>query len=268
MIPLRDNIPSRTPAVVNYAMIALCGLAFFLQLGAQKDGQDELVEQYGMIPVRVLHPDQPVEIREQVLKQLPSGHVVQEIRTREAKSPPFSPWLTLFTCTFLHGGWMHLLGNLWFLHIFGDNVEDRFGHGKYLLFYLGCGVVASATHLLTNLGSDIPTIGASGAIAGVMGAYFVLYPHAKVFTLIPMGVFSQAFLIPAPVFLGIWFVLQLVQGTLSAGGTEAEGVAWWAHIGGFAWGMALAWGLSKAGALRAPVDRIFNTASQMRSFRR
>lgn len=267
MIPLRDNIPPRTPAVVNYLMIAICGLVFFLQLGDQKDGQDELVEKYGMIPARVMHPDQPVVIREQVLKQLRSGDVFAEEQEREIAAPSFSPWLTLLTCTFLHGGWMHVIGNLWFLHIFGDNVEDRFGHGKYLLFYLACGIMASATHLLTNLGSNIPTIGASGAIAGVMGAYFVLYPHAKVLTLIPLGVFSQAFLVPAPVFLGIWFVIQFVQGTLTAGGTEAEGVAWWAHIGGYAFGMALAWVLSKTGVLRAPVDTVYNAPNQMRYFR-
>src|SRR5690606_5683097 len=127
------------------------------------------------------------------------------------------------------GGWLHLLGNMWFLYIFGDNVEDRLGHVGYLLFYLGAGVIASGVHLVTNSSSMIPTVGASGAIAGVMGGYFVLYPHSRVLTLVPIFIFIHIMVIPAPVFLGIWFLLQFFQGTFSLGAVQAGGVAWWAH---------------------------------------
>src|SRR5262249_34301990 len=154
---------------------------------------------------------------------------------QEAPEPAISPWWTLLTCMFLHGGWLHIIGNMWFLYIFGDNVEDRLGHFGYALFYLGSGVFASLTHLLTNASSTVPTLGASGAIAGVMGAYMVLYPHARVLTLIPIFYFIQILLLPAPLFLGIWFLIQAFQGTFAiTSAKEGAGVAWWAHIGGFA----------------------------------
>jgi len=254
MIPLRDNIPSRTTPVVNYAMIALCGLAFVGQLRDESDGRAELVEQYGMIPLRVFHPDEPIVMEEQVLV---GGQV--RVQQREIAAPPFTPWLTLLTCIFLHGGWMHFLGNVWVLYIFGDNVEDRIGHLGYFLFYVFCGLMASAAHLAFNSGSPIPTIGASGAIAGVMGAYFVLYPHGRVLTLIPIIYLIQIIELPAPLFLGIWFALQFFQGTIAAigsvtSGLPTGGVAWWAHIGGFAAGAAIAYGLRAVGETRPPVE--------------
>ncbi len=162
------------------------------------------------------------------------------------------PLLTILTCIFLHGGWMHFLGNMWFLYIFGDNVEDRFGHGGFLAFYLGCGVAASVAHLLTNPTSGVPTVGASGAIAGVMGAYFFLYPRAVVLTLIPIFVFLHLIVVPAWVFLGVWFLIQLFKGTVSVG----AGVAWWAHIGGFAVGFLVSWALHVAGALRPEARQV------------
>jgi membrane associated rhomboid family serine protease len=147
---------------------------------------------------------------------------------------------TLFTCMFLHGGWMHFIGNMWMLYLFGDNVEDRMGSARYLIFYLLCGLAASVTHCVINPGSEVPTIGASGAIAGVLGAYFVLFPTARVITLVPVFFFPLLFEIPAVFYLGLWFVSQVFSGTLSLGSTEAsEGVAWWAHVGGFVVGMAL-----------------------------
>jgi membrane associated rhomboid family serine protease len=155
------------------------------------------------------------------------------------------------TCIFLHGGWMHFLGNMWFLWIFGDNVEDRFGHWGYLAFYLLTGVAASIAHLVTELGSTIPTIGASGAIAGVMGAYLVSYPHARVMTLVPLLYIFYTTVLPAPVFLGIWFVIQFFQGVSQITAVETEGVAWWAHIGGFAVGAGLTWLLDRAHVLRS-----------------
>jgi membrane associated rhomboid family serine protease len=254
MIPLRDNIPSRTFPVCNYLLIAVCGVAFLAQLVDQTDNEDHLVEGLGLIPARVFHPDEPISMPQERIVRGPSGRPVREIVERELPPPPISPWLTLFTCIFLHGGWMHFLGNMWFLHIFGDNVEDRFGHFGYLIFYLACGVAASFAHLMLNASSTMPTIGASGAIAGVMGAYLYLYPRANVLTLVPIVFFLQMMVIPAPVFLVIWFVLQFFQGTMSITAGQSGGVAWWAHIGGFAAGFAVAWLLGRTHHLSPPVE--------------
>ncbi len=255
MIPLRDNIPSRTTPVVNYTMIGLCTIVFLMQM-QQEDGSERMVEQYGMIPARVTDPNRPIEIPQQQIEQTSTGTQVSQTM-RPAAESPIPGWLTLLTCIFLHGGWMHFLGNVWFLHIFGDNVEDCFGHVGYAIFYLAGGILASLAHLLTDPGSMIPTIGASGAIAAVMGGYFVLYPRAHVITLVPIVIILQIFVLPAPFFLGVWFVLQLIQGAAShAGG----GVAWWAHIGGFAAGAAAAWLLEKGHIIRPPVKaRLPNT---------
>jgi membrane associated rhomboid family serine protease len=249
MIPLRDNIRSDTTPVVNYLIIAVCGLAFLFQLADQTDGQDHLVESLGMIPERVFHPEEPITIRKPVLVRTQFGLEQREVEWQAAE-PPFSPWFTLFTCMFLHGGWMHFLGNMWFLHIFGDNVEARFGHFGYLAMYLGCGVASSAAHLTANASSTMPTIGASGAIAGVMGAYLWLYPRATVLTLVPIFFFIQIIVIPAPVFLVIWFALQFFQGAFSITAHESGGVAWWAHVGGFAAGFAVAWFLDRTHRLK------------------
>ena len=255
MIPLRDNIRSETTPVVNYLLIAACGVAFLLQLADQSDGQDHLVESLGLIPERVFHPDEPITVRKQVLVRTVMGIEKRDLEWKAA-APPFSPWFTLLTCIFLHGGWMHFLGNMWFLHIFGDNVEARFGHFKYLVFYLGCGVAASAAHLAANLSSTMPTIGASGAIAGVMGAYLLLYPRATVLTLVPIVFFLQIMVIPAPVFLVIWFAMQFFQGTFSITAHESGGVAWWAHVGGFAVGFCVAWLLDRTNRLNRPPEVI------------
>jgi membrane associated rhomboid family serine protease len=253
MFPLRDNIPPRTFPFVNYLMIALCAVAFLLQLGDNADGRDELAEAYGMVPKRVLNPDEPVIIQERIVERTEGTLVFVRDTERELAEPRIAPWLTLFTCMFLHGGWMHFLGNMWFLHIFGDNVEDRFGHLGYVALYLGCGLAAGLAHLATNLGSPIPTIGASGAIAGVMGAYMICYPRAMVLTLIPF-ILIQVVTIPAPIFLGIWFLLQLFQGTFFT--SNAEGVAWWAHIGGFAAGFGWAFLMEQFHALRPKVEPV------------
>lgn len=240
MFPLRDDIQSRTTPVVNYIMIAACALVFVLQ---QNDPHG-LVEQYGMIPARVSAPDKQIVVAREVLQRTPFG--VQR-RIVEQPIPPsaFHPYTTILSCVFLHGSLMHLLGNVWFLYIFGDNVEDRFGKTGYLAFYLGSGIAASLTHFAFQPQSPIPTIGASGAVAGVMGAYMYLYPHARVTTLIPILFILQLIVVPAPLFLGIWFVIQLLQGSFSMGGAEAAGVAWWAHAGGFAFGYAIAWWMGR-----------------------
>ncbi len=140
---------------------------------------------------------------------------------------------------------MHLIGNIWFLYIFGDNVEDRMGPFGYLLFYLGAGITASLTHFAFQPTSAVPTIGASGAVAGIMGAYMLLYPHAKVVTVVPIFFILQIMVLPAQIFLGIWFVIQLLQGGFSMGSAQAAGVAWWAHAGGFLFGLVVAWFLGK-----------------------
>ena len=235
MIPLYDDVPSRRTPVVNVALLVLTTIVFLTQL-LQEPGAPDLIERFGMIPARVVDPDVRVLVPE--IRAVRVGFRVEERLVQRPAAPSAVPaWLTLLTCIFLHGGWLHFLGNMWFLWIFGDNVEDRLGHAGYLGFYLATGVAASLMHLVVNLGSGAPTIGASGAIAGVMGAYFVLYPRARVVTLVPLFVFLYTIVLPAPVFLGVWFLIQFYQGTLAAG---ASGVAWWAHIGGFVAGTGLA----------------------------
>lgn len=236
MIPIRDNIPSRTTPLVNYAVIAICSFAFALQI-TQPDGGGRIAEQYGMVPVRVSDGTAPVVIQQQVAVRDSFGQTGYATVDRVLAPAPIPPWMTVITCMFLHGGWMHFLGNMWFLYIFGDNVEDRLGHFGFLLAYLGTGVAAGLAHLATDPASPIPTIGASGAIAGVMGAYAWFYPHAKVQAVLPIVFFVQVFVLPGPVFLGIWFAFQTYSG-ITAG--QTTGVAWWAHIGGFVAGAVVA----------------------------
>ncbi len=238
MFPIRDDIPSGRLPIVNWVVIGICAVVFLAQWQESQRPGPSLVERFGMIPVRVLHPDRPVMIPDVQVVRTPFGLQQQMDERLAAPAAVPDPW-TLLTCVFLHGGWMHFLGNMWFLFIFGDNVEDRLGHLGYLLFYLGCGLAASFAHLATNSTSNMPTIGASGAIAGVMGAYFYLYPRASVLTLIPIVFYVDVISLPAPIFLGIWFVFQLVQGVVASSVAQAStGVAWWAHIGGFAAGVA------------------------------
>ena len=245
MIPLRDNIQTRRFPLVNYVLIGITSLVFLLQLMDQHQSNMNLVERFGMIPARVLDGDQAITVKR--LEVGPGGyHVVY----RQAASSPLPVWLTLLTCIFLHGGWMHFIGNMWFLFIFGDNIEDRLGRLGYLAFYLITGVAASATHLWTNSSSSVPTIGASGAIAGVMGAYFLLYPKARVLTLIPFG-FLHVIMLPAYLFLGFWFLIQFFQGAMTISSTESGGVAWWAHIGGFAAGFLIVFFLKLTGIIRS-----------------
>jgi hypothetical protein len=247
MIPLRDNVYSRTVPIVNLLMIGICILVFLRQLADPPEdlgrrqpeaARASTVDRYAMVPIRVRFPEREIvrEIPVTVNGRFGPERVVLE---RPVPHPSVHPWLTTLTCIFLHGGLLHLAGNLWTLWIFGDNVEDRFGHVGYLLFYLGCGVLASVTHLLTNSGSAVPTIGASGAIAGVMGAYFVLYPRAMVEAIVPLGVLWTRVDVPAWVFLGLWGLMQVFNGVVTAGG-QGGGVAWWAHIGGFVAGLVLA----------------------------
>ena len=265
MIPLRDNIPSRTTPFVNYAVIAACTFVFLTQL-SERGARDDLVGRYGMVPARVMKPGQPIDVTVVDYVRTIRG-LVQRKSIHRLPSPPVHPWLTLVTCIFLHGGWMHFLGNMWILYIFGDNVEDRFGHLGYALFYIGCGIAASAAHLLANMDSIVPTIGASGAIAGVMGAYFLLYPRAKVLTVLPIFFFLQLIVLPAPIFLGIWVLIQFYQGTFAILSTQATGVAWWAHIGGFVAGLLIALQLKGWGKLRLVVDRVLPGTRRSTTYR-
>lgn len=265
MIPLRDNIPSQTTPGVNYAMIAVCSFVFVHQLLDQA-ADNSLVERFGMIPARVQNPDAVIEIQDRMLQPVPGGFRLVDFR-RPAAPSSVPPIMTLLTCIFLHGGWMHFLGNMWFLYIFGDNVEDRLGHVGYLLFYLGCGIAASIAHLVSGPDSTIPTIGASGAIAGVMGAYFVLYPRAKVLSIFPIFFLIQIVVLPAPVFLGIWFAMQFFSGTLAVGSTQSGGVAWWAHIGGFAVGFLVAGILGRTKHLRPRVEAVRPGTERIRVYR-
>ena len=206
MIPLRDVIPSRTTPVVTVAILALNVLAFLYEVSLGPAALDGFLGTYGMVPAAFA-------------------------------------WNDVATSMFLHGGWMHLIGNMLSLWIFGDNVEDRLGHGRYLVFYLLCGTLAAIAHVWADPLSPVPTIGASGAIAGVMGGYFVLYPHSRVITLLPIFIFIQIVEVPAVIFLGLWFMLQLASGVgsqlASTPGETAGGIAFWAHIGGFAVGAVL-----------------------------
>lgn len=210
MIPIRDTIPSKRVAVVNNTIIGINVLLFLVEL-AQGPAQDHFVYLYGLVPAKFTVP--------QVAAYFSLGQRV----------------LSLFTFMFLHGGWLHLIGNMWSLFIFGDNVEDRLGPLRYAFFYILCGLASGVTQIIFNAHSNIPTIGASGAIAGVMGAYFVLYPRARILTLIPIIFIPWFVEIPAFIFLGIWFLLQFINAAGSSG--HAAGIAWWAHIGGFIFGI-------------------------------
>ncbi len=207
MIPLYDTLRSRRFPLVNWLLIALNALVFFYEISLSPSAVDRLTRTWGLVPA--------------VLWAHPSV-----------------AWITIFTAMFLHGGWFHILSNMWVLFIFGDNVEDRLGSGRYLVFYLLSGVAAGLLQSLVLRSSTEPMIGASGAIAGVLGAYLVLYPRARIASLVPILFIFTIIEIPATIFLLFWFVSQLFSGWLTLGGASGSGVAWWAHVGGFLFGVA------------------------------
>lgn len=238
MLPLHDENPSRTVPYFTYTLIALNLAAFAFQLSLSGAGLHHLVHHFGVIPVRLVG----------AVTSAPTA----------LSGPVLEPYVALATSLFLHGGWMHLMGNMLFLYVFGDNVEDELGHGRFLAFYLACGVLASAAHVAAEPTSTIPTIGASGAISGVLGAYLVMHPTARVTTIVWLGFFFRRVPMPAFVFLGLWFLLQSVSGWASLGAHHASagGVAWFAHIGGFVAGALIgliARGSGQTG--RAPAPR-------------
>jgi membrane associated rhomboid family serine protease len=210
MIPIRDTIRSKNFPAVNFIIIGLNILVFLWQL-LQGPQLKEVLYLYGMVPLRYSDPEL-------------SAHFTR-----------FQQYLPFLSSMFLHGGFLHILMNMWFLYIFGDNIEDRLGHIRYFVFYLLCGVAAGLVHLFTNWNSNIPTIGASGAISGVMGAYLLLYPRSRILTLIPIFFFFQFVEIPAFIFLGFWLFIQLFSASLTP--RNVGGVAFWAHIGGFVAGL-------------------------------
>jgi membrane associated rhomboid family serine protease len=202
MIPLRDVIPSRTTPYITVTIIALNAVAWLFELSLPHEDLNQFLTIYGVVPAALSYP-------------------------------------TLITSMFLHGSWSHVIGNMWYLWIFGDNVEDRVGHGRFIVFYLLCGIAAAFGQVVVDPGSQLPTIGASGAIAGVMGAYFVLYPQSRVLTLIPW-IFIQIVELPAIALLGFWFLMQLFSaGTVAvtAASHGSGGVAFAAHVVGFVAGM-------------------------------
>jgi len=215
MIPLRDDNPTTILPIVTVGIIVIASLVFLWQQTLSPEEGVIAVYAYGVVPTVLFGNESlPPEI---------------------ARIPPE---LSILTSMFMHGGWMHIIGNMLYLWIFGNNIEDTVGHVRFVVFYLLCGAAAALAQSFINTHSEIPMIGASGAIAGVLGAYMVLFPRAHVLVLVPLGFFTQVMRLPALLVLGFWFVLQFIQGGLMAPGEEG-GVAYWAHIGGFVAGIAL-----------------------------
>ncbi|HZC03321.1 MAG TPA: rhomboid family intramembrane serine protease [Gammaproteobacteria bacterium] len=214
MIPLRDNIPLKIVPIITRATVVICVLVFLWQLGQGKIGFWLLPYSFGVIPA-ILGGDHSLPPE---LSRVP-------------------PEMTLLTYMFLHGGWMHLIGNMLYLWIFGDNVEEALGHGRFLVFYLLCGIAAALGQAQLQPGSEVPMIGASGAVSGVLGAYALLYPHAQVLIVIPFGFFAKLMHMPAIILLGLWFVFQVLNSLWE--GLHVGGIAWFAHIGGFIAGLVL-----------------------------
>ncbi len=217
MIPIRDTIPSKKFPIVTVSLIVANVLIFLFEISLG-NRINQLIDVFGMVPFKYFY------------------------LTRNEWSNFIDRFYPFFTSMFLHGGWMHMIGNMWFLWIFGDNVEDAFGRKKFLFFYVLCGLIGGFAHAYMNTESTMPTVGASGAIAGVMGAYLLLFPQSRVLMLIPFFYFFQFVEIRSYYFLGLWFIIQIVAGTVDlATRTHAiGGIAWWAHIGGYLVGIGFA----------------------------
>ncbi len=209
MFPLYDTQRRRGIPVINWLLIGINGLVFFFELGLTESGLNNFINQWGLVP----------------------SHLSASLVSLEA-------WLTLFSAMFIHGGWLHILSNMWVLFIFGDNVENRLGGTGYLIFYLLSGIAAALLQVFLAPSSSVPMIGASGAIAGVLGAYMILFPQARVVSLVPIFFIFTTVELPAVIFLLFWFVIQLFSGVLALGGAAGSGIAWWAHVGGFLFGIA------------------------------
>ena len=228
MIPFKDNVPSRRFPVITVVLILANVAAFLYELSLPSAVLDDFFFSYGIVPARLQASGQSSMLLFALMGS------------------------SLVTAMFLHGGFIHLLGNIWYLWIFGDNVEDRMGPVRFLFFYLLCGALAGGAHVLFNLDSRIPTIGASGAVAGVLGAYLISYPLARVSTLLPFLIIWPVVELPAMLLLGFWFFVQFLNGTASIGAASGMmgGVASWAHIGGFISGVSLIWLFAREPARR------------------
>jgi membrane associated rhomboid family serine protease len=219
MIPIRDDAPRLGFPFVTLCLICVNVAVFLYQFSLYVESPhvaEAFVETLGTIPLRTT-------------------------RALAGQYPVFEGLLPVFTSMFLHGGWMHLIGNMWFLWIFGDNVEDELGHGFYVVFYIACGLLAAAAQILADPYSTVPAGGASGAISGVMGAYVVRFPWARIVVLLPLFIFFTTIEVPALLMLVYWFLIQFFSGAASFGQQATGGVAWWAHIGGFVAGAILIW---------------------------
>ena len=217
MIPLKDTIPHRGFPLMTWTIILLNGIIFIFEISIPKDLLQQLFYLFGLVPAKYSYP-----------------------KWAFIHGLPFDDYLSFLTNMFLHGGWLHILGNMWFLYLFGSRVEDQMGHIRFLIFYLLSGIAASAISFVVDIHSTIPEFGASGAIAGVMGAYILMFPKARILTVIPIFFFPFLVEISAFFYIGYWFVLQLFSGTLSfAFHSTQGGIAWWAHIGGFIVGIVL-----------------------------
>lgn len=234
MIPLHDDNPTEITPVVTIGFIVACVLVFFYQVSLPPRSGEIFVYQFGAIPAVVFGQ--------------------KTLRPELVALPAYG---TLVSSMFLHGGWMHLIGNMLYLWIFGNNIEDVMGHVKFVVFYVLCGILAALSHAVIDPGSEVPMVGASGAISGILGAYILLYPHARVLLLIPLGFFMHTVYVPAGMVLGLWFLMQLLPGILSVG-QEGGGIAFFAHIGGFLAGMGL------IGLFKYPHVRFFNPAHHRR----
>ncbi|MEP6888954.1 MAG: rhomboid family intramembrane serine protease, partial [Nitrospirales bacterium] len=225
MIPLRDDNPAYITPLLTVSFIVLCTLVYIYQASLPSQPGELFVYRFGAIPATVFdNTALPPEIH------------------------GAAPFVTLITSMFLHGSWMHLIGNMLYLWIFGDNVEGAMGHVRFIMFYVLCGVIAVFSHAITDPSSTVPMVGASGAISGVLGAYLLLFPRAQVLVLIPLGLYTRTMYVPAAVVLGLWFVMQALSGGMSLG-RSGGGVAFFAHVGGFLAGMGLI-GLFKRGDVR------------------
>ncbi len=233
MIPIRDDIPSSRIPFVNTSLIVINVAVFLFELTLSERQLRVFFYQFAVQPYEYFLYFSPLN------------------RGRVALTDLVVP---LFTSMFLHGGWLHIIGNMLYLWIFGDNVEDRMGHVKYLVFYLLCGMLASGAHILSDPTSHIPSLGASGAIAGVLGAYICLYPQARVLVLFPVLVLFFTAEVPAWLFLGVWILQNFASGVATLGVETAQGggTAWWAHIGGFVVGAILVWAFAR----RIPPRRV------------
>lgn len=216
MIPLKDTTPRQSFPFITVLLIVINFIVFFHQIQLSPAAGDHFVRVYGLVPSRIQ-------------LALAGRHYT----VAQALVP-------LFTCMFLHGGWLHIIGNMWFLWIFGGNVEDRMGSASYLLFYLLCGLGSGISQVAFSWGSTVPSIGASGAISGVLGAYIVFFPTSRILSLVPLLVIWFMARIPAWIFIGLWFVVQFLSGLGSLATASTGGVAWWAHVGGFVLGAVLA----------------------------